>query len=219
MLQYNFKCWFIETGFQYTSLQTHQYGESLLYNPISTQQQFLIAQELIYDTISYWHYYYIQDSVIHVGDSVWTTEVDSGYNNTFIDSTIMAYDTMRNASWNSSISLFEIPIGLGCRFYAGPLEFNLKGGIILGISSKLSGHAWNENSSMGLISLSENYNTKKIQYSWYLSANAILPFDEHWALMLSPTYRSSIRGFESNEGAPRRSYSAWGVGLGLRYEF
>lgn len=219
LLQYNLKHWFLETGIQYTLLQTRQKADQLLYNPRVWQQQVLAGQELLVDTTSYWHYYYIQDSVIHVGDSVWTTEYDSSYNNIYDNVSSILNDTLKNASWETSISLFEIPVGAGYRFYAGHMEFNVKGGVILGIQSKLSGHTFLASSTAGLVPITECYSTKSLQYSWYLSATAIRPLSEKWALMLSPSWRSSIKGFKGNEGIATRSYNAWGLGLGLRYEF
>jgi len=219
LLQYNLKHWFLETGIQYTLLQTRQKADQLLYNPRELQQQVLAGQELLVDTTSYWHYYYIQDSVIHLGDSVWTTEYDSSYSNIYDNVSSTLNDTLKNASWVTGISLFEIPVGAGYRFYAGHMEFNVKGGVILGLQSKLSGHTFLASSSAGLVPLTECYSTKSLQYSWYLSATAIRPLSEKWALMLSPSWRSSIKGFKGNEGIATRSYNAWGLGVGLRVEF
>ncbi len=218
-LQYNFKHWFFETGLAYSLLQTRQKADVLCYNPRDIHEQILIGQNILIDTNSYWHYYYILDSVIHVGDSVWTTEFDTTINNIYDNLNYTAFDTMKNVSWKSSISLFEIPLGLGYRFYAGHMEFNVKGGIILGIASQLRGNTWMENTSAGLVALSESYATKGLQFSWYVSATAIKPLDERWAIMLSPSWRSSINGFKGNEGIPTRSYHSWGIGLGLRYSF
>lgn len=219
LVHYNLKRWFIETGIQYTTIQTVQSADLLLYNPRNIQQSWLTGQNTVVDTNSFWHYYYIQDSVIHTGDSVWVTMIDTTVTNVYTDTLLTVSDSMKNASWTCGVNIFEIPLGVGYKFYAGRFELQLKAGLLLGISSRTTGRTFLESSSAGLVPVSEVYTSKGIQASWVLSAAALLPVSEHWAVLLSPTYRSSFTGFKNSEGLPLRRYDAWGIGLGLRYEF
>jgi hypothetical protein len=74
-------------------------------------------------------------------------------------------------------------------------------------------------SSAGLVRTSDLYSTKEVQYSYFIAANISRNITENWSLELSPFWRSSISSLKGMEGLPSRKYSAWGLGLGVKYEF
>jgi hypothetical protein len=219
LLHYNGKCWFAETGIQYTLLQSNHSTDGAVYNVRTDSMSYISGNYTTYDTSYYMHYFYIHDSVIRILDSVWTMNLDSTLNNIYSDSLRTMADTLYSTKWSSQISLIEIPFAVGCKVYSGPFEFSLKAGVLMGISTRLNGKTFIANSSMGLVELSETYNTKQLQWSWFASANMAYVFSERWAVLVTPSYRSSINGFKSFDGSAKRYYHAWGVGLGLRYEF
>jgi opacity protein-like surface antigen len=218
-LDYHIKNFFVGTGLQYTNLENKQSSSSLLYNPQEIISQNLIGQNLNIEDKSYWYYRYIQDSVIHVYDSVWMEVYDSTYQDVFENVSSTAFDTLNNPSWKTSISIFEIPIYAGYRFNAWNTEFSLRGGMLFGIVSKTGGYTFMEESSMGLVKMNEVFSTKEMQYSWFVSAGISKQIAENWAIELTPSYRSSINGLKSKEGNSTFKYSAWGIGLGMKYDF
>jgi opacity protein-like surface antigen len=218
-LDYHIKNFFIGTGLQYTNLENKQNSSSLLYNPQEIISQNLIGQSLNVEDKSYWYYRYIQDSVIHIFDSTWVEEFDSTYQDVFENVSSTAFDTLNNPSWKTSISIFEIPIYMGYRFYAWNTEFSIHGGMLFGIVSKTGGYTFMEESSMGTVKMNEVFSAKEMQYSWFVSAGVSKQIAENWAIELTPSYRSSINGLKSKEGNSTFKYSAWGIGLGLKYDF
>jgi hypothetical protein len=190
-----------------------------MYNPHEALSHLFVGQELLIDTNGYWHYKWIQDSVIHIYDSVWVTEYDSSFNDMYEDQIYTAYDTLASPKWKTNISLFEIPLGIGYRFFAFKTEFSIKAGVLFGISSKVGGYTYLGQSSAGLVPMTEIYSSKGIQYSYYISAGIARNITEDWSLILSPSWRSSINGLKGIEGYENRKYNSWGLGIGVRYEF
>lgn len=219
LLQYRIRNFFIEGGLQYSRLQTRQKADMLTYNPHGIEQQQWVGQELHIDTGGYWHYKWIQDSVIHVYDSVWITEYDSVLQDVYENVHLLVNDTLHQADWKTSISLFELPLGIGYRFYARNTEISLQAGVLLGISSSTQGLLYWSESSAGLVPFSDMYSVKTFQTSWYLGASVSRNISEHWAVLISPAWRSSLTGLRSSEGLKPRHYQSFGLGFGLRYDF
>jgi hypothetical protein len=218
-LGYHIKNFLLETGLQYSYLKIKQKGNDLIYNPRDIITQNMTGQELVIDTGGFWHNRFIQDSMLHFIDSTWEIRYDSTLNNIYDYISSKVYDTLSGQTWKANISILEIPIAVGYRFFACKSEFSIKGGILFGIISSMGGSTYYKESSVGLVRMSELYSTKGIQYSYFIKGSIAHNINENWAVEVSPCWRSSINGLKGKEWNPSMKYGAWGLGFGVRYEF
>ncbi|MCX6258755.1 MAG: hypothetical protein NTW49_12790 [Bacteroidia bacterium] len=217
-IDYHISRFFIESGLQYSYFQTKENGNRLLYNPQIVIHQQLAGQQQVITSHSEWHNTYVEDSVLHLVNSVLVTHYDTSLVNVYIPVASTEYDTIIHRSWKSNISIVEIPVAAGYKYSEGNTEFSVKGGVLFGIISGSQGYTYDKISETGLVHFNEMYSTREIQYSYFISASIDRSLTEHWSVELSPFWRGSINGLRSNEGLPSLRYNAWGISLGIKYQ-
>ncbi|PKP04977.1 MAG: hypothetical protein CVU11_02205 [Bacteroidetes bacterium HGW-Bacteroidetes-6] len=214
----DFGKWFFSTGFQEISLNNSYHAGELLYNQRVTTDYELISQDWFVDSIGYWHYTYVADSIIHISDSTWEYQTDSLLVQQFDSVLNIRHDTLHDVAWKQNLKLLEIPLLAGKTFIFNRFMFGISAGFGIGYYYQASGNIYN-----GLYShepFSKNrMPDKPFSLSLLARGSATYFFNERMGFEVAPYFRKALispsSSSENNSGKP---YSA-GLFVGIRYYF
>lgn len=217
-LRADFGKWFFSTGVQQTTL-TNSYGsDQLLWNEHNEMQYQLIDESWNIDSIGYWHYTFVSDSIIHISDSIWAWDVDSLLVQQFDSVLQLKYDTLFNASWKHSLKLVEIPLMLGTTFSVNRFEFGIAAGFGVGYYFKSGGNIYNGLNSSELFS-EFPMPTNRFSLAFLARGSATWFLTERMGLEIAPYVRKSLFSPSwSSEGSSSKPFTT-GVFVGVRYYF
>lgn len=221
------KHFLIQAGIGCTKISDEFSYASLLLNP--RQQQFISQNNnpfnythngnyFLIDTIGgYWHYTYMQDSLIHIKDSVWVNQIDTHLVHVFDTTQKTVFDTLKNKRMKNSYLYFEIPVMAGYEVSYKKFDFAVKGGIITSVLIAANG----ENTTNGneLLPINAYLPFKKIYFSWIVSLSANYRFSEYWGIYAEPYYRQGIGSMLIKNTILNQTIRAFGIKCGIKYSF
>ncbi|HBX51650.1 MAG: hypothetical protein A2W98_02225 [Bacteroidetes bacterium GWF2_33_38] len=185
-------------------------------NPYDFEQD---GQYYDIDTIGgYYHYTYVQDSIIYVGDSSWVDITELNLVNMYDSVLTTVYDSLKNKSYLNKYSYFEIPFTVGYKFQFGNIDITSGGGIATGILFKKSGSNISEDLQNNEVSI-ENLPFRKISLTGIIYMNINYNITEKISLFIEPTYRYSIISSYKSDAILQRKSNAIMLKIGARIKF
>lgn len=214
-----------KTGFGYTNITDKYKFTLILNNP--TEKTNLIFNNNPYDfeqngtyynidTIGgYYHYTFMQDSIIHLFDSSWVDITDSNIVNMYDSVQFVQYDSLKNKEYLNNYSYFEIPLSIGYRFQYNNFEITPEAGIIAGYLYKKEG-----------INISNDLNNnetyiktfpyKKFIISGSLALNINYNITENLGIFIEPSYRQTIASFFNSSSIIKGNSKSFMLKFGIR---
>ncbi|MBI5540466.1 MAG: hypothetical protein HY951_10440 [Bacteroidia bacterium] len=207
-----------QTGFSYTRLT-----DKPDYKYLNTKYFTSIVTEIIPDYD--YNYFEIEvlnlDSLLLNGDSVWITIQDSTLITTFDTITkpqVIQKNTIDHKKTINTFSYFEIPLIAGYTISQGKLNFTLRGGIITGILTSVSGNLPSPYSEVGTINV-KNKTTRKIMFSGIVGIEAAYDASKNISIIAAPVYRFNLLSLYKKDNIINQRFNNLGIKLGIRYNF
>lgn len=171
------------------------------------------------DTIGgYYHYTYVQDSIIHVGDSSWVDITESNLVNMYDSVLTTEYDSLKNKSYLNKYLYIEIPFTIGYKFQFGNIDLTTGGGIAMGYLIKKSGNNISEDLQNNEVSI-ENLPYRKINLAGLLYFNVSYNITEKIGVWIEPTFRKSLISMYKTDYVLQRKSNAIMLKIGARIKF
>lgn len=218
----------IKAGLAYTNLADNYNFSLILNNP--TEKTNLVFNNNHYDfeqngtyynidTVGgYYHYTYVQDSIIHLYDSSWVDITDSSTVNMYDSIRFIQYDSLKNKKYLNNYTYFEIPLSFGYRFQYNNFEITPEVGIITGFLYKKEGM----NISNDLKNNETYIHTlpyKQLIISGTLAININYNISENLGIFIEPAYRQTIASFFNSSSIIKGNSKSFVVKFGIRKKF
>jgi hypothetical protein len=159
------------------------------------------------------------DSLLLTGDSVWIKIIDSTLITTYDTITkpqTIQTNTIDHKRTLNKFTYIEIPLIAGYTFRQGQLNFTLRGGVIAGILTTVSGYLPSPYSEVGTIDIKRN-TTRKIMLSGIASIEAAYDATKHISFIAAPIYRFNLFSLFNKDNIVNQRFNNYGVKLGIRY--
>lgn len=209
---------FLSTGMRMYSSQDVFNEDALLFNEHLAETYNLTQQYYDIDTNAYWYYIYVSDSVVHVVDSAWVTEVDSSLVQVFDTIMQTTYDALPEAQWQRKTTLFEIPVMLGKKFNMGKHSLAICAGIGTAFVLNSEGKVYNglQNSQPFTEIISQ---TNSLEFSFLMNVSYEYFIHERMSIQIQPYFRKKL--LQSTSGSDNGLSSDFSTGLsgGIRFYF
>ncbi len=210
----------LSSGFGFSKFEQNFSADELVYNPTQILQVTQSGTITNVDSVSYWHYYYLSDSTIHLVDSVleWrevTTVIQ------LFDSAYVAHnDTLQNIQWKIRFNRIEIPLTAGFLKSYGRYQFGLNSGFSFDLVKPVCGYLYNgKYSSVPFRNLNESFSDFYLAFSLLVSASFRVMLNEHLAFELQPYCKFQLNNIIIPEQNLNLKFRNYGVYTGLRYYF
>lgn len=166
------------------------------------------------DTHSYWHYYYIQDSVIHKGDSVWRTEYDTLQVNPYDFVNQRVYDTLRDQMLRTKYRSLEWPVWIGGSHQWGRWSLSVAAGIIPGWLFRVSGDYYNGQNVSDIHSAQMKFSIFTLSAGIKIGLG--YQIGERLGIYAEPFYRRDLIGIREKSSGITVIRQWYGLQAGLR---
>lgn len=218
-IQVDCKRWFAGIGVEYSRNSFTYLSKEHLYNPKTSPHVIQSGLESTYDSTSFWHYTWAQDSVYHIVDSVWETIIDTTIVSLYDTLSIVRFDTLRSGKATQTVSLFMFPISFGYQIPFGVYEAGISAGFSAGVLTKVSGNLFGESTlSNPFIEASTRFKANYFVYSWTLSAYLRRSLSDRISIGVSPYYRSGMNFLKNVENGNVNKLNGLGVNFQIRYK-
>jgi hypothetical protein len=225
-ISYHSGRYIISAGLNYNQFTENTDYGIFLYNP---QQSYLYyyngspytyiqnGQYYLSDTTTYWHYTYVVDSVLHISDSVLTSEITHQVVNA-IDSTLATrFDTADYSKLKAKYSLIELPLYAGFEWNHGRWGYGLSAGIIPGMLIRQSGSLFGGEGEVLLPA--DILPVRKFLLNAGLKFHFSFYPSEKIMIYAGPEMKGNIINAAGKSSGLHQQWLAWGLKGGLRYFF
>lgn len=218
----------IKAGFGYTNLADNYNFSLILNNP--TEKTNLVLNNNHYDfeqngtyynidTVGgYYHYTYVQDSIIHLYDSAWVDLTETNVVSIYDSVKYIQHDSLKNKTYLNNFKYFEIPLSFGYKFQHNNFEITPEVGIITGFLYKKEG--------MNISNDLKNNETfthtlpyKQFIISGTLAININYNISENFGIFIEPAYRQTIASFFNSSSIVKGNSKSFVVKFGIRKKF
>ncbi len=161
------------------------------------------------------------DSLLLTGDSAWIIIQDSTLITTY--DTIIKPLTVQVNSINhkrtiNTFSYFEVPFIAGYTISEGKINFTIRGGIIAGILTTVSGSLPSPYSEVGTIDV-ESKTTRMYMLSGIAGIEASYNATNNISLIAAPVFRFNLLSLYKKDNLVNQRFNNYGIKLGIRYNF
>lgn len=161
------------------------------------------------------------DSLLLTGDSAWIIIKDSTIITTYdtvIKPLTVQVNSINHKRTTNSFSNVEIPFIAGYTISQGKINFTLRGGIIAGILTSVSGSMPSPYSEVGTIDI-ESKTTRNFMLSGIAGIEASYNATNHISLIAAPVFRFNLLSLYKKDYLINQRFNNYGIKLGIRYNF
>ncbi|OFX18959.1 MAG: hypothetical protein A2033_01390 [Bacteroidetes bacterium GWA2_31_9] len=217
-----------KVGLGYTNIADNYNFSLILNNPsektnlIFNNNHYDFEQNGTYyniDTVGgYYHYTYVQDSIIHLYDSSWVDITDSSTVNMYDSIRFIQYDSLKNKEYLNNYTYFEIPLSFGYRFQYNNFEITPEFGIITGYLYKKEGINIS-NDLQNNETYIRTFPYKLFIISGTVAININYNISENLGIFIEPAYRQTIASFFNSSSTIKGNSKTFVIKFGIRKKF
>lgn len=168
------------------------------------------------DTIGgYYHYTFVQDSIIHVFDSTWVNITDTSLVNAFDTIRYTKYDTLENKEYINKYYSLRIPIIVGYKLQYQNIDFTLNAGLLNNILLLKKGNNIADEGSNKEIEI-KTYPNKIYTISGLISINMNYNFNENLGIFIEPAFIKGLTNTYKSNYLMSKNNIDYSLKIGIR---
>ena len=175
----------------------------------------------------YYNYYTVHildlNWYLQTGDSThWINVIDSTFiskNDTVSQQQVIAHKSKVQKHTLNSYSYAELPLMVGYTFSQGKINMTLRGGLIVGMLTSVSGEIPSPYSEYGTTEIVKNVICRKYMLSGITGLEIAYDATKQISFIAAPVYRFSLSSIYKRSYIIDQRFRSFGVKFGLRYNF